>query len=164
MYLKRADPNAQYSKNGPYLYWIANYYHNLSLGANILQEYGGGAGWGGNHGPHTYRLAADLRYIHEDLYSPGKSISGPEWVLTEQYSYQFKKTGITIGQRVTGLPILTHPEAYRVRGTATIDVPIGTILSFGATLLDDYLENAPPKNLPNFMKLTLDFKYVFKSK
>jgi hypothetical protein len=160
IYLRDVDANAKYSKDGPYLYGIANYYHNLSLGMNLAQEYGGGIGWGGMHGPSTYLLAADLRYLDEDLYAPGKPFSGVASGLTEQYSYTFRE-GITISQRVLWLPVLNHSRAYQLRATASIDVPINSSLSFGFTVLDDYLENAPPKSLPNYGKFSFDFKYAF---
>jgi hypothetical protein len=160
VYLRHVDPNAKYSKNGPYLYGIANYYHNLSLGMNLAQEYGGGIGWSGSHGPSTYTVAADLRYLNEDLYAPGKSLAGVASGLTEEYSYTFRETGITIGQRVLWLPVLNHSRAYQLRATASIDVPISTTLSFGFSYLDDYLENAPAKSLPNYAKFSFDFKYT----
>jgi hypothetical protein len=38
---------------------------------NVAQSYGGGIGWDGDHGQSSYTLAADVRYLNEDLYAPG---------------------------------------------------------------------------------------------
>ena len=152
------------SKDGPYLYGITNFYHNLSLGMNLAQSYGAGIGWDGDHGRSSYTLAADLRYLGEDLYAPGKSLSLAVAGLAEQYSYTFpwpaKGGGITIGQRLLFLPAFNNSHAFQVRGTAGIDVPISDSFSFDVDLLDDYLRNAPPTSLQNYAKFIFTLKYV----
>jgi hypothetical protein len=160
IYLRDANPKAKYSIDGPYVYALANEYHNLSLGMNLAQSYGGGFGWDGDHGGSSYTLAADLRFLKENLYAPGNSFSMAAAGLTEQYGYTFKRTGINLSERVTFIPALDHSHAYQVRGTATLGIPISSALSLDFSLLDDYLENAPPKNLPNFAKYTFSLKYT----
>jgi len=159
-YLRHVDNASAWSRDGLYAFAIANYYHNLSLGVNTAQSYGGGIGWDGDHGQSSYSLAADLRYLNEDLYKPGKPVSGAEAGFTEQYSYTFKTSGITVGQRITFLPVFSNSHAYQVRGTAALDVPVNRNFSLDFSVLDDYVENAPPKTLPNYAKFTFSLKYV----
>lgn len=160
IYLRHSDPNHLYSINGPYLYGLVNEYHNLSLGMNFAQSYGGGFGWDGDHGGSSYTLAADLRMVKEALYAPGNSFSMAAAGITEQYGYTFGSTGINISERLTFVPGLTHSRAYQYRGTASLSIPINKILSLDFSLLDDYLENAPPKNLQNFSKYIFSLKYT----
>jgi hypothetical protein len=149
------------AKDGPYVYGITNFYHNLSLGMRLEQAYGAGIGWDGDHGNSSYSLLADLRYVGEDLYAPGTSQSLAVVGLGEQYSYTFQwREGVTLSQRVLLLPALNNSHALQVRGTAGIDVPISSSFAFDVDLLDDYLRNAPPKNLQNFAKITFSLKYA----
>lgn len=148
------------SENGPYLYGITNFYHNLSLGMNLAQSYGSGIGWDGDHGRSSYTLAADVRYLGEDLYSPGKPLSLAVAGLTEQYSYTFPWHDINFYERILFLPAFNDSHAFQVRGTTGLDFPIRSNVSFDVDLLDDYIRNAPPKSLQNFAKVTFSFKYV----
>jgi hypothetical protein len=72
--------------------------------------------------------------------------------LTEQYSYTFKTSGITLSQRILLPPVIQNSNAFQLRGTASVDVPINSSLSLDFSVLDDYLENAPPRNLQNYAK------------
>jgi hypothetical protein len=150
------------SKDGPYLYGLADFYHNLSLGMNLAQSYGAGIGWDGDHGRSSYTIAADVRYLGEDLYAPGNPLSLAVTGLGEQYSYRFRwpVDGLDFYQRVLFLPAFNDSHAFQLRGTTGLDVPISANFSFDAYLLDDYIRNAPPKNLQNFAKVTFSLKYV----
>jgi hypothetical protein len=150
------------SEDGFYLYGITNFYHNLSLGMNLAQSYGAGIGWDGDHGRSSYTLAADIRYVGEDLYAPGKPLSLAVAGLGEQYSYTFAWPidGINFSERILFLPAFGNANAFQLRGTAGIDVPIGKNFSFDVDLLDDYLRNAPPKTLQNYAKVIFSLKYV----
>jgi Protein of unknown function, DUF481 len=148
------------SEDGAYLYGITNFYHNLSLGMNLAQSYGAGIGWDGDYGRSSYTLAADVRYLGEDLYSPGKPLSLAVAGLTEQYSYTFPWHDINFYERILFLPAFNDSHAFQVRGTTGLDFPIRSNISFDVDLLDDYIRNAPPKSLQNFAKVTFSFKYV----
>ena len=155
---------ANVAKDGPYLYVIANAYHNLSLGMRVAQSYGGGIGWDGSHGRSSYTLAADIRYLSEDLYAPGKSLSSGAAGLQEAYFYMFPwpkpESGLTFSESILLLPAFNDSKAFLVRGTSTLDIPFSQKLSFDITLLDDYLRNAPPKSLQNYLKLVFSLKYI----
>lgn len=153
---------SEISKDGPYLYGVTNFYHNLSLGMNLAQSYGAGIGWDGDHGRSSYTLAADVRYLGEDLYVPGKPLSLAVAGLLEQFSHTFRwpGDGLTFDERILLLPAFNDSHAFQVRGTTGIDVPISKKISFDVDLLDDYIRNAPPKTLQNFAKITFSVKYV----
>jgi hypothetical protein len=148
------------TSDGPYVYGITNLYHNLSLGMNLAQSYGAGIGWDGGSGRSSYTLAADVRYLGEDLYSPGKSLSLAVAGLTEQYSYTFPWHDINFYERILFLPAFNDSHAFQLRGTTGVDFPIRSNISFDVDLLDDYIRNAPPKFRQNFAKVTFSFKYV----
>jgi Protein of unknown function, DUF481 len=164
IYLRNFDKEAKFSQNGPYLYALANYYHNLSLGLKVAKSYGGGIGWDGDHGHSSYTLAADFRYIDEGFYGSAKSLSGPGASLIEQYAYTFKRSGVKVGELVSFLPVFNNGAAYLVRATGSIAVPIDPHLSLGFVVADDYLANAPPKHLQNYVKYMFDLKYSFNLK
>jgi hypothetical protein len=151
------------SEDAPYLYGVTNFYHNLSLGMNLAQSYGVGIGLDGDHGRSSYTLAADVRYIGEDLYSPGKPLSLAAAGLTEQYSYTLPWHDINFYERILFLPTFNDSHAFQVRGTTGLDFPIRSNISLDVDLLDDYIRNAPPKSLQNFAKVTFSFKYVIGS-
>lgn len=150
-------------QQGPYLYGIANAYRNISLGVDVEHSYGGGIGWDVDHNGSSYTLAADVRYLREDLHLKAPlslAVAG----LTEQYSYTFpwpKKAPITVFERITLLPAFNDSHAFQVRGTAGIDVPVGKAVTFDVNFLDDYVRNAPPTSLQNFGKVVVNLKYVF---
>jgi uncharacterized protein DUF481 len=155
--------DAKSKQPGPYLYAIANAYRNISLGVDVEHSYGGGIGWDGEHNGSSYTLAADVRYLREDLHRQvplSLAVAG----LTEQYSYTFgwaKMAGLTVFQRITLLPAFNDSRAFQVRGTAGIDFPIGKAVTFDVSYLDDYVRNAPPTSLQNFGKVVVNLKYVF---
>jgi hypothetical protein len=154
------------STDGPYLYGITNFYHNLSLGMNLAQSYGAGIGWDGDRGRSSYTLAADIRYLGEELYAPGKPLSLAVAGLGEQYSYTFPwpSDGLNVYERILFLPAFDNSHAFQVRGTTGLDVPISKDFSFDVDLLDDYIRNAPPKSLQNFAKITFSLKYAIGAK
>jgi hypothetical protein len=155
--------DAKSKQPGPYLYAIANAYRNISLGVDVEHSYGGGIGWDGEHNGSVYTLAADVRYLREDLHLQAPlslAVAG----LTEQYSYTFgwpKKAGLTVFERITLLPAFNDSHAFQVRGTAGIDFPIGKAVTFDVSYLDDYVRNAPHTSLQNFGKVVVNLKYVF---
>lgn len=150
------------SEDGPYLYGVTNFYHNLSLGMNLAQSYGAGIGLDGDHGNASYTLAADIRYLGEDLYAPGKPLSLAVAGLLEQLSYTFPwpDSGLTFHERILFLPAFNDSHAFQVRGSTGINVPIRKNISLNIDLLDDYIRNAPPKSLQNFAKVTFGFSYA----
>ena len=103
-----------------------------------------------------------IRYVGEDLYSPGKSLSLPVAGLGEQYSYSFPwlANGINFSERILLLPALNDAHAFQVRGTAGIDVPITDNFSIDIDLLDDYLRNLSPTSLQNYAKVIFSLKYT----
>jgi hypothetical protein len=129
---------------------------------NLAQSYGAGIGWDGDSGRSSYSLAADIRYLGEDLYSPGKPLALAVAGLGEQYSYTFPGPmgGITLSERILFLPAFNDAHGFQVRGTAGIDIPISQTFSVDFSLLDDYLRNAPPKSLQNYAKFIFSVKYV----
>jgi hypothetical protein len=131
---------------------------------NLAQSYGAGIGWDGDYGRSSYSLLADIRYLNEQLYSPGKPLTVGAAGLGEQYSYTFpwpKKTpGINVSERILFLPAFDDAQAFQLRGTAGIDVPVSPAFSFDFDLLDDYLRNAPPPSLQNYAKYTFSVKYT----
>lgn len=150
------------ASDGLFVYGIANGYHNLSLGVNIAQSYGGGIGWQGDHGASSYSFMGDVRYFREDLYSPGASLSGAEAGLSEQYSYTFSRflTGVNIYERLLFLPVFSNAKAFQVRGSSGIGVPITPNFSVDVDVLDDYLRNAPAGALQNYNKVIFSVKYT----
>ncbi len=148
------------ANDGPYIFGVTDFYHNLSLGMNLAQSYGGGIGWDIDHGRGSYTLAADVRYLGEELYSPGKSLSLAAAGLTEQYSYTFPWHDVTFEERILLIPTLTDSHAFQIRGTTGLDFPVSKNISFDADLLDDYVRNAPPLSLQNFAKVTFSLKYL----
>ena len=152
------------ASDGVFLYGIANGYHNLSLGMNVAQSYGGGVGWQGDSKHASYSLMGDIRYFKENLYTPGISLSGAEAGLSEQYSYTFpwpaSTTGVNVYQRILFLPVFGNARAFQVRGSAGVDVPINANFSLDVDVLDDYLRNAPAGSLQNYDKIIFSLKYT----
>lgn len=149
-------------KSDWYAFGLANAYHNLSLGMHVEQSYGGGIGWDSYHNKHVYGFAADIRYINEDIYAPGRSLKLAASALSEHYSYTFpwpKKKPINFYERITFIPAFNESRAFQVRGIAAFDLPLTPKFSIGLQETDDYLRNAPAKTNQNYSKVQFNLKY-----
>ncbi len=152
------------NKSDWYGFGLANFYHNLSLGMNLEQAYGGGIGWDSYHEKHVYGFAADIRYVNEDIYAPGNSVRFAASALSEHYSYTFpwpKKKPINFYERITFIPAFNENRAFQVRGLTGLDLPLTPKLSIGLQQTDDYLRNAPANSNQNYSKVQLSIKYSF---
>jgi hypothetical protein len=150
--------------SGTYLFGLSDFYHNLSLAMNFQQSYGAGLGWEHvNAKGHVYGVAGDLRFVGEDLYSPGVSETLAASGLSEHYSlpvFLNKRTFITLFERISFIPAFSDSRAFQARGVAGADLPLGKRLSIGLQETDDYLRNAPPKSKQNYSKASMNLKYT----
>jgi hypothetical protein len=148
---------------GPRVFVLADFYHNLSLGMNLEQGYGAGFGWVTQRGSHTFGFEADLRYIGEDLYSPGIDQNLLAVRIYQNYSYKFvivKGKPVILSESGAVIPALNNPHAFQARGIVKATVPLTPHLSIGLQESDDYLRNAPPKSKQNYSNLQATFTYI----
>ena len=148
---------------GPRLFVLTDFYHNLSLGMKLEQAYGGGVAWNGEHGRQRFGIGADIRYIGEDLYSPGKRLNLAASAFSQNYSVRFplaSKKVIIISESGSVIPAYNDAHALQARGIAKITLPLTKDLSIGPSLTDDYLRNAPPKSKQNYLSLKFSLTYA----
>lgn len=147
---------------------VTDFYHNLSLGMNLEQAYGGGFAWDRQSGRERlgrqkYGLSADIRYIGEDLYSPGKAQKLIAANLGQNYQiklFRVKGKPIILAESGSVIPAFNNSHALQARGIASLTVPLTTKFSFGVQEVDDYLRNAPPKSKQNYSSLQVKFTYA----
>lgn len=157
----RDNPSGAYG--GPYVFVLTDFYHNLSLGMNIEQTYGGGVGWDRQYGRHIFGFGADVRYVNENIYSPGKSLNLAGAGLGEHDSYTLpwpKKNPFTLFERITFVPAFNESHAFQARGIAGLDMPISGRFSVGVQDTDDYLRNAPANSNQNYSSVQLTLSYT----
>jgi hypothetical protein len=149
-------------KGTAYLFGVSDFYHNLSLGMNFQQSYALGVGWNGHHKKHGFGFAGDVRYVGEDIYTPGVSLKLAASGLSEYYTYTFpwpKKKPITFYERVLFVPTFNQSRAYQARGTARLRLPLTPKFSVGLQENDDYLRNAPKGSNQNYSKVSFTLNY-----
>ena len=98
---------------------LLNFYHNLSLGMNLAQSYRAGIGWGWRPWQKlAYTLAADVRYLGEDLYVPGKPLSLAVAGFLEQspHTFRWPGDGLTFTNVFCFSLPLTIPTRFRSGG------------------------------------------------
>lgn len=147
---------------------VTDFYHNLSLGMNLEQAYGGGLAWDRQSGKERlgrqkYGLSVDLRYIGEDLYSSGKAQQLIAANLGQNYQIKFnlvKGKPIILAESGSVIPAFNNSRALQARGIASLTVPLTTKFSVGVQEVDDYLRNAPPKSKQNYSSLQVKFTYA----
>jgi hypothetical protein len=147
---------------------VTDFYHNLSLGLNLEQAYGVGIAWDRQsgrerYGKQKYGLSVDLRYIGEDLYSPGKPQKLVAANLGQNYQIKLnlvKGKPIILGESGSVIPAFNNSHALQARGVAKLTVPLTTKVSMGVQETDDYLRNAPPKSKQNYSSLQVTFAYA----
>ena len=147
---------------------VTDFYHNLSLGMNLEQAYGGGLAWDRQSGRERlgrqkYGLSVDLRYIGENLYSPGKAQKLIAANLGQNYQIKFtlvKGKPIILAESGSVIPAFNNSHALQARGIASLTVPLTTKFSIGVQEVDDYLRNAPPKSKQNYSSLQVKFTYA----
>jgi hypothetical protein len=158
------NPNNIYG--GAYVFALTDFYHNLSLGMNVEQTYGGGIGWDGRYGNNIFGFAGDIRYVNENIYSPGKSLNLAATGLSEHYALTLpwpKKNPITIFERISFIPALSESHAFQARGIAGLDLPLTDRFSVGVQEMDDYLQNAPAKSNQNYSTTQFTIRYTIGS-
>jgi hypothetical protein len=147
---------------------VTDFYHNLSLGMNLEQAYGGGFAWDREsgrerRGRQKYGFSADLRYIGESLYSPGRAQKLIATNLGQNYQIRpirVKGKPIILAESGSVIPAFNNSHAMQARGIASLTVPLTTKFSFGIQEVDDYLRNAPPKSKENYSSLQIKFSYA----
>lgn len=137
-------------------------YHNNSLGIYFQQSYGAGAGV--LLGPATRRLelGADIRFIGEHFYSPGKSVGivGARLKETCTIPLRFIRSGATLTEAFRYIPAFNESRAWMLRGRVDLNIPITKKWAFTATPVDDdYVRNAPSTFRRNYFKTVISLGF-----
>jgi hypothetical protein len=155
-----ADGDRRYG--GARVFAVTDFYDNLSLGMRLEQAYGIGAGWDRQHGKQTYGFSVDVRYIGENLYSPGKDQHLAAADVGENFKEKLhvKAKPIILSESASILPAFNDSNALQARCIVKATMPLTQRLSIGLQESDDYLRNSPPKSKQNYSNLQVTFTYV----
>ena len=163
-------------------YGLADVWGNSSLGVGLQQSYGIGV----NRMLHTnacdgakvsqrkgHRLEiegkADVRYVHQRLYSPGGSHDLAGLHLGEDLEYELyrkdknakSKTVFSITQSLWVTPMLNNGKAFQAGGDLQLAIPINESFSIGFDERDDFVNNAPLAKRKNYLQSSITIKYTF---
>jgi hypothetical protein len=157
-----------------YFFPFAEAYHNLSLGINVQQSYGVGFGWqrqvnrkpnlNGDQLMQLFGFNADLRYSHQDLYSPGSTYDLAATGLSENYTVVIPVRGpkpFEFYERISVIPSFNVTRALETRGSAGFNVPLTCRVSIGPKVIDDYFRNAPHTSKQNYLQPSLSLTFSF---
>jgi hypothetical protein len=137
-------------------------YHNNSLGIYLQQSYGLGMGVLLGPGSRPVELGADLRFVGEHFYSPGRSVGflGARFLELYTVPLDFIRPGTRLVESLRYIPALTESKAWMLRGRVDLLIPISARWAFSATpVYDDYLRNAPYTFRRNYFKTQIGLQF-----
>jgi len=140
----------------------ADLFRDNSLGIYFQQSYGAGVGTLQN----GLELDADLRFIGEHFYGSTPSVGLVGTELSERYTFGLNwiRPGTTLTEAGFFIPVFNQSRAWQGRGRVDLLVPITPELGFSTTLIDNYVENAPPAFRKNYLRTTVGLAFSLTAK
>ena len=149
------------TSNASYAYVLGDLYHNNSLGMELRQAYGAGAGYA----RQAFEVNADLRFLHEQFLSVEEPARLVGIGLGARYSIDLARLvpGGELALAVHAVPVLNEKDAWLADGTAQLLLPFNDG-RWGLTISaqNNYLRNAPPAFKRNYFKTTVGLTYTRK--
>ena len=127
-----------------YTEFLGEAFHNSAFNLYLEQSYGGGIGGRAiSGGPFWMELSGGAVFVGEH-FSTTKGPAFAAGLLSERSSIEFgKKDGpIVLSESTSYLPAIDQANAWQLRGTVQLAVPITSHLTFVSGFVEDYMQNA----------------------
>src|SRR5262249_18631005 len=144
------------------LFGIAEAYHNNALKLYLQQSYGGGLGTTMRSADkrQVLELLGDVRFFGQHFYSDKPTAAFTGVRIGEDYSLLIPIGGkfILCFEKINYIHPINLKDAWQIRGTMGLDVPITDIFSVSFQFNDDYFQNVA-NGRKNYSKTALGFKF-----
>jgi hypothetical protein len=111
-------------------------------------------------------LDADVRYVGEQFYKPGRSaeLAGSKFSFRYNVPLPFIVKGASLVETATALLVFNKAKSWQLHDDLSLYIPISNSWKLMATAFDDYLRNAPQTFRRNYVNATVGIAYSPSSK